>query len=239
MRVRPRSASRLTGRITWIEEDSRYIPVKPARERQAVKGEAEARGAIADVSKGASISSRSGHGARRKEAARPSRNSPTSYRKSSPPGSDPLPLPHLQIRQGGPDIALGPFGDLAGDPNRSCPPPREELRENLVFRGLETDRLEPGLESFGQAAKIEVRGAEKRLAGLHPVEVGQQQVLRVLRAAVQFVDHLDRPRAEDRPVAKVARPVAGESDFPAVHVPDCYRAASWPPDSLANTPARR
>ncbi len=48
----------------------------------------------------------------------------------------PLPHPHLQIRQGGPDIALGAFGDLAGDPNRDRPPPREECRENLVCGGL-------------------------------------------------------------------------------------------------------
>ena len=162
-------------------------------------------------------------------------------RKPSPPSSDTLPHPHLQIRQGRPDIALGAFGDLAGDGDGGGPPPREEGRENLVFRGLETDRLEPGLEALGQASKVEVRGAEERLAGLHPVEVGQQQVLRVLRAAVEFVDHLDRPRAEDRPVAEVARPVAGqvESDFPTVDVPDCYPTATRPPDSLANAHARR
>ena len=133
------------------------------------------------------------------------------------------------------------FGDLAGDDDGGGPPARKEGRENLVFRGLEADRLEPGLEAFGQAPKVEVRGAEERLTGLYPVEVGQQQVLRVLRAAVEFVDHLDRPRAEDRPVAEVARPVAGqvEPDFPAVDVPDCYPTATKPPDSLANARARR
>jgi hypothetical protein len=133
-----------------------------------------------------------------------------------------LPHPHLQIPHRRPDVPLSPLRDHPGDGDGDRPPPREECREYLVFRTLESDRLEPGLEALGQAAKVEVRGAEERLAGLHPVEVGQQQVLRVLRAAVEFVDHLDRPRAEDRPVAEVARPVAGEvePDFPTVHVLD-------------------
>jgi hypothetical protein len=117
---------------------------------------------------------------------------------------------------------LGSFGDHPGGGDGDCPPPCEEGRENLVFRGLEADRLEPGLEALGQASKIEVRGAEERLAGLHPVEVGQQQVLRVLRAAVEFVHDLDRPDTEQGPVGEVAGPVAGkvEPDFPAVHVLD-------------------
>ncbi len=58
------------------------------------------------------------------------------------------PHPHLQIRHRGPDVALGPFGDLAGDSNRSSPPPGEECRENLVFRRLKADRLEAGLETL-------------------------------------------------------------------------------------------
>ena len=45
------------------------------------------------------------------------------------------PHPHLQIRHRGPDVALGSFRDLAGDCDGSAPPPGEECRENLVFRG--------------------------------------------------------------------------------------------------------
>ena len=102
-----------------------------------------------------------------------------------------LPHPHLQIRHRGPDVALGPLRDLAGNGDGSAPAPGEEGREDLVFRGLEPDRLEAGLEPFGQAGHIQVGGAEERVAGFHAVEVGQEHVLGVLGAAVQFVDHLD------------------------------------------------
>jgi len=44
------------------------------------------------------------------------------------------PHPHLQIRHRCPDIALGPFGDLAGDGDGSAPAPGEELRQNVVVR---------------------------------------------------------------------------------------------------------
>jgi hypothetical protein len=44
---------------------------------------------------------------------------------------------------------------------------------------------------------VEVGGAEDRMAGFHAVEVGQEHVLGVLGATVQFIDHLDRPRAEE------------------------------------------
>ena len=75
------------------------------------------------------------------------------------------PHPHLQIRHRRPDVALGPFRDLAGDGDGSAPAAGEEGRENLVFRGLDPDRLEPGLEALGQAGHIEVGGAEERMAG--------------------------------------------------------------------------
>lgn len=60
----------------------------------------------------------------------------------------PSPHPHLQIRHCRPDVALGPFGDLAGNGDGSAPAPGEEGRENLVVRWLEADRLEAGLEAF-------------------------------------------------------------------------------------------
>ena len=107
------------------------------------------------------------------------------------------PHPHLQTRHRGPDVALGPVRDLAGDGDGSAPPPGEEGRENLVFRRLEPDRLEAGLEAFGQAGNVQVGGTEERMAGFHPVEVGEEHVLSVLGATVQFVHHHDRPLAED------------------------------------------
>ena len=64
--------------------------------------------------------------------------------------------------------------------------------------------MEPGLKAFGQTGNIQISGAEERIAGFHPVEVGQEHVLGVLGAAVQFVDHLDRPRAEEHTVGKRA-----------------------------------
>ncbi len=48
----------------------------------------------------------------------------------------PSPHPHLQIRQCRPDVPLGALGNLTGDGDGDAPPPREECRENLVFRGL-------------------------------------------------------------------------------------------------------
>jgi len=45
--------------------------------------------------------------------------------------------------------------------------------------------LEARLEALGEGAEIEVRGAEERMAGRHPVEVGQEQVLGVAGAAVE------------------------------------------------------
>ena len=89
------------------------------------------------------------------------------------------PHPHLQIRHRRPDVALGSFRDLAGDGDGSVPPPREELRENLVGGWLEADGLKPGLEAFGEGADVEVRGAEECVAYGQSVEVGEQQVLRV------------------------------------------------------------
>ncbi len=58
------------------------------------------------------------------------------------------PNPHFQIRHRRPDVALGPFRDLAGDGDGSAPAPGEEGREDFVFRWLEADRLEAGLEAF-------------------------------------------------------------------------------------------
>ena len=58
------------------------------------------------------------------------------------------PHPHFQIRHCGPDVALGSFRDLAGDGDGSAPAASEEGRESLVFRWLEADRLEAGLEAF-------------------------------------------------------------------------------------------
>ena len=77
----------------------------------------------------------------------------------------PHPDPHLQISHRRPDVALGPFRNLAGDGDGSGPPPGEEGGENLVFRWLEADRLKAGLEAFGQAGHIKVGGAEERVAG--------------------------------------------------------------------------
>ena len=94
------------------------------------------------------------------------------------------PHPHLQIRQCCPDIAIGALGNLAGDGDGDAPSFREKCRENLVFRGLEADGLKPSLEAFRQATKVEVRGAEECVAWLHPVKVGEEHVLRVLRASV-------------------------------------------------------
>ena len=96
----------------------------------------------------------------------------------------PRPNPHLQIRQSCPDVPLGAFGNLAGDGDGDAPSFREECRESLVFRGLEPDRLKPSLESFGQAAEVEVRGAEECVAWLHSIKIGAEHVLRVLRASV-------------------------------------------------------
>ncbi len=94
------------------------------------------------------------------------------------------PHPHLQVCHRGPDVASCAFRDHSGGGDGGSPPPREECREKLVFRWLETDRLEAGLEAFGQTGEVEVRGAEECVAGLHPVEVGEQHVLGVLGAAV-------------------------------------------------------
>jgi hypothetical protein len=71
----------------------------------------------------------------------------------------PLPHPHLQIAHRRPDVPLSPLRDHPGSGDGDRPPPREEGRENLVFRGLEADRLEAGLGAFGQAADVAVRGA--------------------------------------------------------------------------------
>ena len=60
----------------------------------------------------------------------------------------PSPHPHFQIRQRRPDVALGPFRNLAGDGDARTPAPGEECRERFVFRRLEVDRLEAGLEPF-------------------------------------------------------------------------------------------
>ena len=49
------------------------------------------------------------------------------------PGIRHSPDPHLQIRHRGPDVALGPFGDLAGDGDGSTPTPGEKGCESLVF----------------------------------------------------------------------------------------------------------
>ena len=70
--------------------------------------------------------------------------------------------------------------------------------------------MEPSLEAFRQATKVEVRRAEECVAWLHSVKVGEQHVLRVLRASIQFVHDFDRPRSEDRPVCKRACPFARE-----------------------------
>ena len=39
---------------------------------------------------------------------------------------------------------------------------------------LEPDQSEVGLKALGQAGRIKVDGAEERVAGFHPVEVGQE-----------------------------------------------------------------
>ena len=44
--------------------------------------------------------------------------------------------------------------------------------------------MKAGLEAFGDAAEVEVRRAEERMAWLHAVEVGEEHVLRVLGAVV-------------------------------------------------------
>ena len=49
---------------------------------------------------------------------------------------------------------------------------------------MESDLLKAGLEAFGDAAEVEVRRAEERMAWLHAVEVGEEHVLRVLGAVV-------------------------------------------------------
>ena len=133
-----------------------------------------------------------------------------------------LSQPHLQIRHRRPHIPLGPFRDLAGDGDGGGPPPGEELRENLVFRWLEADQLEPGLEAFGEAADLEVGGAEERVARWHPVEVGEEHVLGILRAAVEFVHHFHRPRTEQAAVGEAARPFPRQIQphFTAVDVLD-------------------
>lgn len=50
------------------------------------------------------------------------------------------------------------------------------------LRWLKAKLLESGLGPLGQTA-------EKRMAGFHSVEVGEQHVLCVLRAAVELTDH--------------------------------------------------
>ena len=47
---------------------------------------------------------------------------------------------------------------------RGQPTAREDCRENLVFRELESDRLKASLESFREASKVEVGGAEEGVA---------------------------------------------------------------------------
>ena len=46
----------------------------------------------------------------------------------------------------------------------AAPAPGEECRETFVFQGLEANRLEAGLDAFGQAGHIKVGGAEERMA---------------------------------------------------------------------------
>ena len=98
------------------------------------------------------------------------------------------PQPHLQIRHRRPNVSCCPGGDHSGGGDGSAPAPGEECRESLVIGWLESDGLEAGLEAFGEAAEVEVRGAEEGMAGLHAVKVGEEHVLRVLGAAVEFVD---------------------------------------------------
>lgn len=52
------------------------------------------------------------------------------------------------------------------------------------------------MKPFGEVAEVEVGGGEECMAGGHPVEHGEQEVLGVAGAAVELVDHLDRPAAE-------------------------------------------
>jgi hypothetical protein len=75
------------------------------------------------------------------------------------------------------------------------PAPGEEGRESLVVGWLEADGKEPGLEPFGEVAEVEVGGDEERMGGGHPVEHGEQQVLGVAGAAVEFVGYRRRVRA--------------------------------------------
>jgi hypothetical protein len=64
------------------------------------------------------------------------------------------------------------------------------MPRELRYRGVgELDRLKAGLEAFGEAAWVEIRGAKERMAWLHPVEIREKHVLRILRAAVEFVHH--------------------------------------------------
>ena len=81
------------------------------------------------------------------------------------------PHPHLQIRHRRPDVALDPFRDLAGDSDGSAPAPGEECRENLVFRGLEPNRLETGLEAFGQAGCSTPARQERHVIGVTTPEL--------------------------------------------------------------------
>ena len=86
--------------------------------------------------------------------------------------------PQLQIGQSGPHVPSRAFGNLPGDGNGGRPPPGEECRENLVFRWLEADRLETGLEAFGQTAGIQVRRPEEGMSGRQAVKERRGRILR-------------------------------------------------------------
>ena len=85
--------------------------------------------------------------------------------------------------------------------------------------------MEPGLEAFGQAAKVEVRGAEERMAGLHAVEVGEEHVLGVLGAAVEFVHEAglaDTGSAGDQELEWLVGSGSQSLGFPHQHI--CHLA---------------
>ena len=78
------------------------------------------------------------------------------------------------------------------------------------FKWLESDRLESCLEELGQAAGIEVHGAEERVAGLVPVEVGGHRLGRVGSTALSL---RASSALHDRPSAGEQIELAGEIGF--------------------------
>ena len=73
--------------------------------------------------------------------------------------------------------------------------------------GGELDRLEACLESLSEQIELQVARADHGAPRGHAVEVTQEQILRIPRAAIHLVDDLDRVDPEKRMDAKGTHPL--------------------------------